>query len=225
MSAAQVTSWWWIRHAPVRVNEGRLYGASDLPCDTSDRPVFQRLAALMPADALWLTSHLMRTSQTAAAIAAEMAPRPAGEPLVEPRIAEQCFGDWQGQPYAELDRLRDGAWHRFWLAPARHRPPGGESFVEVTERVSAAVSEITASHAGRDIVAVAHGGTIRAALGQALGLEPERALSFVIDNCALTRIDHIDGGPGSHEPQGRESWRVSLVNLNPATAGTALPVA
>jgi alpha-ribazole phosphatase len=32
------------------------------------------------------------------------------------------------------------------------------------------------THAGRDVIAVAHGGTIRAALGLALGLDPEASL-------------------------------------------------
>jgi len=64
------TRWWWIRHAPVRVDEGRIYGQRDLPCDCSDAPVFSRLAALLPQDAIWVTSHLVRTVQTAKAIQA-----------------------------------------------------------------------------------------------------------------------------------------------------------
>ena len=217
MSAPPVTTWWWIRHAPVTANRGRIYGASDPPCDTGDRPVFQRLAALVPSDAVWLTSHLQRTSQTAQAIRREMAAPPTAAPEVEQRLGEQSFGDWQGRAYAELDQLRDKAWHRFWLTPARYCPPGGESFVEVMARVEAAVREATERHQGRAIVAVAHGGTIRAALAQALRLDPESALSFAIDNCALTRIDHIGAGPGSHDPGEVESWRVAAVNLNPAS--------
>ena len=50
------TRWWWIRHAPVRVDEGRIYGQRDLPCDCSDAPVFSGLAALLPQDAIWVTS-------------------------------------------------------------------------------------------------------------------------------------------------------------------------
>ena len=65
-------------------------------------------------------------------------------------------------------------------------------------------------HAGRDIVAVAHGGTIRAALGHALGLTPARALVFETANCALTRLDYIeDAGKAP-------AWRVVTVNLRPA---------
>ena len=33
---AQPTRWWWVRHAPVREDNGRIYGQKDLGCDTSD---------------------------------------------------------------------------------------------------------------------------------------------------------------------------------------------
>ncbi len=75
-------------------------------------------------------------------------------------------------------------------------------------RAEAAIRRLNASHGGRDIVAVAHGGTIRAALSVALKLDPEMALGFSSDNLALTRIDHIAGSEG-------EAWRVVGVNLPP----------
>ena len=62
---------------------------------------------------------------------------------------------------------------------------------------------------GRDIIAVAHGGTIRAALGLALGLDPEACLAFTMENCSVTRIDHIDGPGMGH------GWRVVTVNRPP----------
>jgi len=209
-----VTSWWWIRHAPVVSHAGRIYGALDVPCDTSEAAVYDRLARLLPDDPLWITSQLGRAQATADAIEAAAAADPV-ERLVETAFAEQSFGDWQGMSYRELDELRDGAWHRFWLTPAEERPPGGESFVDVMARVAAAVRGLSVAHAGRQIVAVAHGGTIRAALAQALSLEPERALAFEIANCSVTRIDHIAGSPGSHAPEVSEAWRVGQVNADP----------
>ncbi len=62
---------------------------------------------------------------------------------------------------------------------------------------------------GRDVIAVAHGGTIRSALGLALGLEPEACLAFTMENCSITRIDHIDGPGMGH------GWRVVTVNRPP----------
>src|SRR5262249_60280191 len=87
-------------------------------------------------------------------------------------LAEQSFGEWQGLTYDELRHSRGGAFHRFWHAPAHERAPGGESFLDMLDRVGRTVHRLIAARRGRDIIAVAHGGTIRAALGLALGLEP-----------------------------------------------------
>ena len=209
------TRWWWVRHAPVVGQGGRIYGQNDVDCDCSDGAAFRGLAAAMPEDAVWVTSNLSRTHRTAESIVEHLPDGTAPAPLVEPSLAEQHFGDWQGLTNAELAERRDETWHRFWLAPVSERPPGGESFLELVDRVTATVERLTADHAGRDIVAVTHGGTIRAALVLALGIAPERALSFVIDNCSLTRLDRIDGPPGSHAPEAEHTWRVVAVNAAP----------
>ncbi len=209
------TRWWWIRHAPVINHGGRIYGQDDLECDCSDVESFRRLARMLPADALWVTSHLSRARATADSIIAQLPDGAAPTPLVEPDLAEQHFGDWRGLTHDELAARRDGAWHRFWLAPAAEAPPGGESFVQVIERVSAVVARLCRKHAGRDIIAVSHGGVIRAALAIALDLDPERALAIATENCALTRVEHIAGEAGSHAPGGDGVWRVALVNASP----------
>jgi broad specificity phosphatase PhoE len=208
-----ITRWWWIRHAPVTGANGRIYGQMDLDCDTSDTPVYDGLAGLLPGDAVWVTSTLSRTTRTAEAILARRAePGPALRP--QPDLAEQSFGDWQGRHRDELVAERGEQWNRFWLAPAHEAPPGGESFADLIARVGAAVDRLSRAHAGHDLVAVTHGGTIRAALALALSLEPERALSFVVDNCALTRIDHI-APPADSAAGTPPAWRVALVNHVP----------
>ena len=86
------------------------------------------------------------------------------------------------------------------------RPPNGESFADVVERVEKALLRLTLAHAGHDIVVVAHGGSIRAALAAALNIEPERALGFSVDNLSVTRLDHIEGKSSG------AAWRVAFVN-------------
>lgn len=202
------TRWWWVRHAPVP-DGGRIYGQRDLDCDCSDTAVFEALAQELPGNAVWITSHLARTRQTAAAILTAMRREgdPAPRAIVE--LAEQHLGDWQGLDrkdfFATLNRDR----HPFWFGPASERAPNGESFHDLIDRVSRVVEEISAEFAGRDIVAVTHGGTIRAALVAALRLDPEAALACVIDNCSITRIDRLPGTAAHH------GWRVSAVNHRP----------
>ena len=67
---AQTTRWWWVRHAPVTVNNGCIYGQTDPICDCDDSASFHGLAGLLPRDAVWVTSNLTRTHMTAAAIVA-----------------------------------------------------------------------------------------------------------------------------------------------------------
>lgn len=211
--AATVTRWWWVRHAPVPGRTGRIYGQADFPADCSSPASFQALAAVLPADAVWITSNLQRTAQTADAVLAAMRPAAAPHRLVEPDLAEQHFGDWQGLTFDELDKLRGDERFTFWLSPASEVPPGGESFVEVVNRVGGAVRRLTEQFAGRQIVAVAHGGSIRAALAHALAIDAERVLSFTIANCSVTQLDHIYD-PESVD-QDKQGWRVNAVNLLP----------
>jgi alpha-ribazole phosphatase len=205
-----VTSWWWIRHAPVTTDKGRVYGQEDMPADCSDRPTFDGLAQALPKNAVWIASNLKRTHQTAAAIAAAGHPAPAL--VLEPDLAEQHFGQWQGMPRDEV-YARFADWHRFWLAPAYESPPGGESFVQVIGRVAGVVERLLKAHSGRDLVVVAHGGTIRAALAIALRLNPDAALAFSVDNCSLTQIEHVSEASG--DGFGRGAWRVRAVNHHP----------
>ena len=214
MSAERIaTRWWWVRHAPVTENRGRCYGQTDFPCDVADTARFARLAQLLPQRAAWITSPLKRTHMTAAALVAAgldgPSPIPGPDIAIEADLIEQHFGAWQGMSYDELTTQRGETWHRFWIAPAHETPPGGESFVALMHRVHAAIARLNERYAGRDILAVVHGGTIRAALALALDLTPEAALAFTIDNLSLTRIDHVAGPGVGH------AWRVGAVNQPP----------
>ncbi len=207
-----VTRWWWIRHAPVFDGHGRLYGQEDLDCDVSDTPRYKALAAYLPDDAVWIVTHLQRTHKTAQAVwAAHPDLRKADfTARQETALAEQFFGDWQGLTWAQMEERAPEAYEEFWRDPSGNAPPNGESFDDVIKRTSTAVDRITAQHAGKDIVCVAHGGSIRGAIAQALDLHHERGLSVTIDNLSVTRIDHIGGGVLNG--RGR-AWRVAGINM------------
>ncbi len=198
-----VTRWWWIRHAPVIDDGGCFYGQMDLDADTGDTAAHRALSEVLPQDAVWLSSHLRRARQTAAAIGE------AGYPLPEVErhrdLAEQHFGDWQGTPRAPAYE-KYGGFYGFWLSVLDTAPPNGESFSDLRSRVGAAVERLSAAHRGRDIVAVAHGGTIRAALVSALDLPSPLALSLTIGNSSLTQMDLIE------EPERGARWVLNLLN-------------
>lgn len=202
----RTTRWWHIRHAPVPNPDGTIYGRLDRPADTGDDAAFAALARLLPTEAAVVVSSLQRTRQTAAAIA-EAAGRPA-DWQVEPDLAEQDLGDWQGRTPAEA-YAEQGMRHPFWLCPGAARPPGGESFGELMGRVHPVLHRLSRAHLGGDIVAVTHGGVIRAALALALDLSAETALRFTVDNLSITRIDYIE------RPEPPPLWRVIRLNAPP----------
>jgi alpha-ribazole phosphatase len=207
------TRWWWVRHAPVPNAARRIYGQDDVSADVSDRGAIRGLAQALPAGAVWVASPLKRALQTVAAVTADLGACPAPEPVIEPAIAEQHFGDWQGMSYDELRDKLGPAYDHVWQAPGQATPPGGESFEAVIERVGGAIERLTKAYWGRDIVAFGHGGSIRSALAHALGLDANAALSFRVECLSITRIDHFDQSKGDRASGALRPWRVSGVNM------------
>jgi alpha-ribazole phosphatase len=200
-----VTRWWWVRHAPVRNDGGNIYGQADIACDTGDTEVFEAVAKILPRGAVWVASNLKRTHQTAEAIWDAGYPRPAEMPK-EAAFAEQNLGRWQGMNRAAFIAARPAGSN--WFADIGEPAPGGESFMDLYNRATSAIDRITQAQAGREIIAIGHGGTIKAALGLALGGLVDKGLSFDIDNCSVTRLDHF-------ATSGQSNWRLPFVNQQP----------
>ncbi|MBK8908282.1 MAG: histidine phosphatase family protein [Rhodospirillales bacterium] len=186
------TEWWWVRHAPVIGPAGCIHGQHDVACDLSDRDCLAALARALPDDAVWLVTSLRRTRDTAAAIAAMGKHVP--EPIVEPDFVEQSFGRWQGLNWEEMQERDPAAYDAFWQDPTRNPPPGGESFAAQMTRVAGAINRRTTEFAGRRVVSISHGGTIRAAVAAALALAPEAAMAVVIDTLSVTRFSFVEDG-------------------------------
>ena len=201
------TRFWLIRHAIVDENaRAMLYGIMDVPlCETSlleQAPMYRALAARLPRPAAWKVTPLSRTRRTAEAIVAAGYPRT--EPEVEPDLIEQSLGEWQGLPHAELRARLTLPKHAFWPLGGHERPPGGETLVEVIERVGAALERLAAQHQDADVVIVSHGGAIRAAVAHCLRIGPDNALHLSVQNLSLTRLE-----------RSLEGWRVVCVNELP----------
>jgi alpha-ribazole phosphatase len=199
-----VTRWWWVRHAPMQHGAGQVTGQLDLEADCSDHEAIARVAVRLPEHPVWMASPLKRARQTLDVLHTALGLSGASA-LVERDIAEQDFGDWQGQTYAALEASDADRYKKFWIAPGTTRPPGGESFADVMMRVARAVERRSAEHPDADIVVVGHGGSIRAAVAQALGLGPARALALQVDPLSLTRLDRIADASGV-------VWSIGCVN-------------
>jgi len=183
----------------VTIAGEKIYGQLDLPCDCGDEAMLERAAAKLPSQALWVTTPLTRTAQTQAALVSAATrlgvSRHASARIIEPRFMEQNLGQWQDCSRAEIDVQRKLPRPDYWLAGPHERPRGGESFLELAKRVVEGIDELQQSSGPEDIVAVAHAGTMRAALMHALELKPQAALRVAIANCAVVCIELIYDGP------------------------------
>ena len=174
-----------------------MVGWSDIPADLSDTDQIARLGAHLPKDALVISSDLSRAAATADAIAGNRPRLPH-----DISLREIHFGDWELQ---RVDTIEDQTHLRaFWDRPGDVRPPGGESWNEVSARVDNAVARLIADHPGRDIVAVAHFGVILTQVQQALQIGAYEAFSHKIDNLSVTELHHERG-----------QWRVVRINHCP----------
>jgi len=170
-----------IRHMPTAWNAaGALQGCGDPPLALDLMPDWR-----LPAELdgfVWLTSPLRRAVETARRVG-------ICEAMVEPRLTEMAWGEWQG---ASLAGLRASLGAEMVLAEAAgldFQPPGGESPREVQARVVPLLAEIARS--GRSTAAVTHKGVIRAVLSLATGWDmrdkPPHRLSWAA--AQLFRLD------------------------------------
>ncbi len=204
---AGITRFWLIRHALVEQNARlMLYGASDVPlCPESLKAqvgMYQALAARLPETPAWYTSPLSRTQETARAI--QRAGYPETAWTIEPGLLEQDLGAWQGLAHAALPPKLTLPAHVFWSVAAAELPPGGESMEQVCLRVSDTLERLADAHDGQDIVAVSHGGAIRAAVAHALGVGAETALRLSVQNLSVTILERHPS-----------SWRLVAMNELP----------
>ncbi len=204
---SEPTRWWWVRHAPVVNGDGMIYGSSDIDCDVSDTASFKALADALPTGAVWVTSHLSRAKKTAQAIFDTGSD--GSEPIIEKDFGEQNFGDWQGMSWNQMMKADPETYKVYWADPTRNRPPGGESFADLIARTGAAIERLGKQYKGRDIVAIAHGGTIRSAIAVALGLDPVQGMAFRIDTLSVSVLENVEDGL----LRGRGGvWRVVGIN-------------
>ncbi len=192
-----MTRFWWVRHGPTHING--FVGWSDAPADLSDTAALARLEASLPPEALVISSDLQRAVKTADVICGSRKRLPH-----DPALREMNFGDWEMKDFRQVSDTDPKRARAFWETPGDHAPPNGESWSQTTARVNGAVTRLIAEHPDQDIIVVAHVGVILTQLQQASTMPPAAAMSFVIDNLSVTRLDHL-------APQ----WRVKGVNHKP----------
>ncbi|MFI5776319.1 histidine phosphatase family protein [Nocardia sp. NPDC051570] len=100
----------------------------------------------------------------------------------EPALGDWRCGDWSGR---SMDALAPEDLMA-WLTDPAHRPPGGESIVELLERVRTWLGTLTASP--RRIAAVTHPAIVRAVVLLALDAPPKSLWRVDIPPLSVTTL-------------------------------------
>ena len=148
---------WLLRHAPVVLEAGLCYGASDVPADDAlTQEAAQAAAVFLPPALPVVTSALRRTRRLGEALQRLRPDLPT--PGADARLNEMHFGQWELQPWAVIPRVAFDAWTANF---AHHRFGGVESTQVILDRVALALGELRQS-AIEEAVWITHAGVIRA---------------------------------------------------------------
>ncbi len=192
-----VTRWFWVRHGPT--HQKAFTGWRDVPADLSDSAAIERLNAFLPAEALIISSDLDRAVTTADRLS-----RGRNRLPHDPDIREFDFGIWDGLHFTQVAERDPDLSRSFWENPGDIAAPEGESWNAVERRTSAVVDRLMATHKPRDIIAVAHMGTIMTQIARAGNMTPYKALGHVVDPLSVTCLIHEN-----------QNWRIERVNHLP----------
>lgn len=158
---------YFVRHGQTSWNaESRYQGQRDIPLNETGQgqadmngPVLKELLVRdnrAPKDLDWYCSPLSRTRETMQRVRAAFDPQTLPEVTFDDRLKEISFGDFEGALLTELGDIGGKApgerTESFWT----FRPPNGENYEDVEQRVSPFLEAIK----GPSVI-VAHGGIAR----------------------------------------------------------------
>ena len=176
-----------VRHGETAWNvDTRIQGHLDIALnDTGHWQARQVARALAdePLAAVY-TSDLQRAHATALAIT-----QASGAPLVaEPGLRERSFGELEGRTFAEIEAELPEQARRWRQRDPHFAPTGGETLVQLRERIAATTHRLAAQHTEQLIVLVAHGGVLDMLYRLATGLDLQAPRTWLVTNASINRL-------------------------------------
>ena len=169
-----------VSHAMTGAMAARRFPA-DEPLDDTGRNLVEAVAGLdIAANSRHLAGPERRVRQTAQLLGLRA--------TTEPLLADLDWGRWRGEKLEDLRREDLDA----WLTDPGHAPHGGESVVDLIERVAGWLGSVTAT-GNTQTVAVTHPTVIRAAILLALDIPPKSFWRIDIAPVSQT-VMHFRGG-------------------------------
>jgi len=167
-----------VRHGRTGFNaSGRLVGRLDPPLDEVGLTQAAAIGEALKGVDRVISSPLRRALETAEYI---------GSPVeVDDRWIEVDYGAYDG---VELGTpAATELWER-WRVDTAFVPPGGESLVQMGERVAEAVQELVKEAGETDIAVVSHVSPIKAAVSWVLHADAETAWRSHLDQASISRV-------------------------------------
>jgi alpha-ribazole phosphatase len=200
------------RHGEVlHAAEGRFFGHTDValsPVGVAQAAALGERLAAEPIEAVY-ASDLLRARESATPLAVAR----GTDVIALPPLREMAMGRWEALTFAEI-HAREPELCARWLADPFAMPfPEGEGLADLRARAVPALRRVIDRHAGRRIAVVAHGGTNRVILAEALGLPLANIFRLAQDYAAWSLIEYRGDGAVVH-----------IVNQRPAGTPGAPPV-
>ncbi len=176
-----------IRHGETAWNvDTRIQGHLDIPLNDTGHWQAERLGQALAGEeiAAIYASDLSRAHETALYVG-----RATGVPVVaELGLRERGFGDFEGKTFAEIELALPDQAERWRKRDPLFTPAGGESLLQVQERVLATVDRLAKQHPGELIVMVGHGGVMDVLYRAATRLDLQAARTWLLGNTAVNRL-------------------------------------
>lgn len=174
-----------VRHGQTAWNvAGRAQGHTDIPLDPTGLDQAQRLGESfegLKIDAIW-SSDLTRSVQTAEPIA-----KTAGLPIEKlTDLRERGFGEWEGSNFVEVTRRMADRAEELGVTQQQVRPPGGESYADVWNRLNQVYHRI--QDADGSLVIVTHGGSASLLLARLVQGSLDTSRSFRFANTGYSEL-------------------------------------
>jgi broad specificity phosphatase PhoE len=189
-----------VRHGETDWNAAmRLQGQTDTPLNDRGRGQAARngvaLRAVLAAhpDLEFISSPLARTAETMEIIRRELDLVPKGYPT-DDRLKEIAFGIWEGKTWGDIDTFTDASGKRRADDPYHWQPERGESYAQLSDRVSGWLKTVT-----RTAIVVTHGGVTRVLRGQVLGLPSAKIAELPVPQDKILVLQ-------AASPENRMSW-------------------
>ncbi len=176
---------YFVRHPKPKVDPGVCYGQLDLDLSqdvkSSAQQVKEFFSGAIPSRVV--SSDLMRCSKLAREL--------SGGVSLDSRLRELDFGEWEGKSWDEIPRSESDYWAEDWVNRA---PPGGESFLLLTERVLDWWYGVERQTDG-DMLVVTHAGVLRVLFTYFYGWPWSRAFELKFDFLEVTEmvLVHLHG--------------------------------